>query len=54
MVVVGIIGLEPTLLVAALMMALRAIRRDYYGDRMSWWAVVGPSVALHGISIYQH
>ena len=35
------------LLVAALM-ALRAIRRDYYGDRMSWWAVVGPSVALHG------
>ena len=34
-------------LVAALM-ALRAIRRDYYGDPMSLWAVVCPSVALHG------
>ena len=35
------------LLVASLT-ALRAIRRDYYGDQMSWWAVVGPSVMLHG------
>ena len=42
--VVGSIG---HLSVAALI-ALRAIRRDYYGDQMSWWAVVGPSVALHG------
>ena len=42
--VVGSIG---HLSVAALM-ALRAIRRDYYGDQMGWWAVVGPSVALHG------
>lgn len=36
------------LLVAALM-ALRAMRRDYYGDEMSWWVVVGPSIALHGM-----
>ena len=42
--VVGSLG---HLSVAALM-ALRALRRDYYGDRMSWWAVVAPSVALHG------
>jgi RsiW-degrading membrane proteinase PrsW (M82 family) len=28
--------------------ALRAIRRDYYGDQLSWWSVVGPSVILHG------
>lgn len=35
-------------LLAASLTALRAIRRDYYGDRMSWWAVVGPSVILHG------
>ena len=35
------------IMVAALM-ALRAIRRDYYGDRMSWLAVVGPSVLLYG------
>ena len=42
--VVGSLG---HLSVAALM-ALRAIRRDYYGDQMSWLAVVGPSVALHG------
>ena len=36
------------LLVAALM-ALRAIRRDFYGDQMSWCAVVGPSISLHGM-----
>ena len=35
------------LLVASLT-ALRATRRDFYGDRMSWWVVVGPSVILHG------
>ena len=28
--------------------ALRATRRDYYGDQLSWWGVVGPSVILHG------
>jgi PrsW family intramembrane metalloprotease len=28
--------------------ALRAIRRDYYRDQLSWWGVVGPSVILHG------
>ena len=32
----------------ATLMALRAIRRDYYGDQMGWWAIVGPSVTLHG------
>lgn len=33
---------------AACLTALRAIRRDYYGDQLSWWSVVGPSVILHG------
>lgn len=44
--VVGSLG---HLLLASLT-ALRAIRRDYYGDQTSWWAVVGPSVILHGAS----
>ena len=35
-------------LLAAALTALRATRRDYYGDRMSWLAVVGPSIILHG------
>ena len=35
-------------LLAASLTALRATRRDYYGDLMSWWAVVGPSIVLHG------
>ncbi len=35
-------------LLMASLTALRAIRRDYYGDQMSWWAVVGPSIILHG------
>ena len=35
-------------LLAASLTALRATRRDYYGDKMSWWAVVGPSIILHG------
>ena len=35
------------LLIASLT-ALRAIRRDYYGDQMSWASVVGPSILLHG------
>lgn len=43
---VGSIG---HLLVASIT-ALRATRRDYYGDQMSWWAVVGPAVILHGTS----
>lgn len=42
--VVGSLG---HLLVASLT-ALRAIRRDYYGDQLSWWGVVGPSVLWHG------
>lgn len=36
-------------LLLATLTALRAIRRDYYGDRMKWWAVIGPSVLLHGL-----
>ena len=44
--IVGSIG---HLLVASIT-ALRATRRDYYGDQMSWWAVVGPAVILHGTS----
>ena len=44
--VVGSVG---HLLLASLI-ALRAIRRDYYGDQMSWWVIVGPSVILHGAS----
>ena len=35
-------------LLVGLLTALRAVRRDYYGDDMSWWGVVGPSVLLHG------
>ena len=35
-------------LLAASLTALRATKRDYYGDKMSWWAVVGPSIILHG------
>ncbi|MCJ1375958.1 hypothetical protein MMC20_007196 [Loxospora ochrophaea] len=35
-------------LLATYLTALRAIRRDYYGDQLSWWGVVGPSVVLHG------
>lgn len=34
-------------LLLASLAALRATRRDFYGDRMSWWAVVGPSMLLH-------
>ena len=32
----------------ATLTALRAIRRDCYGDQMNWWSVVGPAVVLHG------
>jgi RsiW-degrading membrane proteinase PrsW (M82 family) len=36
---------------AAALTALRAIRRDYYGDGddLSWWGVVGPAVMFHGM-----
>ncbi len=34
-------------LLTASLSVLRAIRRDYYGDQLSWWAVNGPSVILH-------
>jgi RsiW-degrading membrane proteinase PrsW (M82 family) len=33
---------------AAALTALRAIRRDYYGDKLSWWGVVGPAALFHG------
>jgi RsiW-degrading membrane proteinase PrsW (M82 family) len=32
----------------ALLSAVRAIRRDYYGEELSWWRVLGPAVLLHG------
>ena len=41
------VGSLAHVLVAALT-AMRAIRRDCCGDRMSWWSVVGPAVILHG------
>ncbi|KAH8771571.1 hypothetical protein F5882DRAFT_520974 [Hyaloscypha sp. PMI_1271] len=28
--------------------ALRATRRDYYGDRLGWWEVIGPAALYHG------
>jgi len=36
----------------AALTALRAIRRDYYGDPLSWWGVVGPAVLYHGTFDY--
>jgi hypothetical protein len=42
-----VVGQFCHLSVAALT-ALRAIRRDYYGDPLSWWSVVGPAAILHG------
>ena len=42
-----IVGQVGHLSVAALT-ALRAIRRDYYGDKLNWLEVVGPSILLHG------
>ena len=42
-----VIGQVGHISVAALT-ALRAIRRDYYGENLSWWRVVGPSILLHG------
>lgn len=35
-------------LLAAALSALRATRKDYYGDDLSWWDVIRPSVLLHG------
>jgi len=33
----------------AVLSALRATRRDYYGDSsMSWWSVIGPAALIHG------
>jgi len=32
----------------ACLTAIRATRRDYYGERLRWWQVVGPSALLHG------
>jgi RsiW-degrading membrane proteinase PrsW (M82 family) len=33
----------------AALTALRATRRDHYGDQLGWWGVVGPSVLYHGL-----
>jgi RsiW-degrading membrane proteinase PrsW (M82 family) len=32
----------------ACLTAFRAVRRDYYGDQLSWWDIVRPAVILHG------
>jgi len=32
----------------AALTAIRAIRRDYYGDRLSWWDVLRPAILFHG------
>ncbi|TAQ86741.1 hypothetical protein B7494_g4947 [Chlorociboria aeruginascens] len=42
-----VIGQTAHLSVACLT-ALRAIRRDYYGDQLNWWNVVAPAALLHG------
>jgi hypothetical protein len=42
-----VIGSTGHLLVACLT-ALCAIRRDYYGEQLSWLDVVGPAANLHG------
>lgn len=34
---------------AGCLTALRAIRRDYYGDQLWWLEVVGPSILYHGV-----
>lgn len=39
-------------LAAAALTALRAIRKDYYGDKMSWWGVILPAVLFHGTYDY--
>ncbi|KAL9113466.1 MAG: hypothetical protein Q9227_002507 [Pyrenula ochraceoflavens] len=33
---------------AAALTALRAIRKDYYGEKLGWWGAIGPSVLYHG------
>ncbi|KAF8851024.1 hypothetical protein BDZ45DRAFT_696256 [Acephala macrosclerotiorum] len=35
-------------LACAALTALRATRRDFHGDRLSWWGVVAPAVLFHG------
>jgi PrsW family intramembrane metalloprotease len=35
-------------LAMSMLTALRAIRRDYYGDQLSWFEVVGPAALYHG------
>ena len=42
-----VIGSTGHLLVACLT-ALRSIRKDYYGEQLSWLGVVGPAAILHG------
>ncbi|PVH78879.1 hypothetical protein DL98DRAFT_533414 [Cadophora sp. DSE1049] len=34
----------------ALLTAVRATWRDFYGEEMKWWQVIGPSVLYHGLS----
>lgn len=42
-----ILGQTGHLAVTALT-ALRAIRRDYYGEPLSWWGVIWPAAVFHG------
>ncbi|PMD42996.1 hypothetical protein L207DRAFT_509573 [Hyaloscypha variabilis F] len=35
-------------LTMSVLTALRATRRDFYGDRLSWWEVIGPAALYHG------
>ena len=42
-----VIGATGHLLVTCVT-ALRAIRRDYYGEQMNWLSVVGPAAVFHG------
>lgn len=34
----------------SLLSAIRATRRDYYAERLSWLDILGPAVCLHGIA----
>ncbi|KAE9374133.1 hypothetical protein N431DRAFT_437644 [Stipitochalara longipes BDJ] len=39
-------------LTMSVLTALRATRRDCYGDRLSWWEVIGPAALYHGAFDY--
>ena len=35
-------------LTMSVLTALRATRRDFYGERLSWWQVIAPAALYHG------